>query len=118
MIVNAAAFAVLLTRGRAVAVAAWWWLGFLAVLGPIALARIDSITVPIALAGMLLLATRPRIAAVLLTIAAWIKVWPAALVAAASRHPPLSAHDRSPRLSSPRGSSSSRRSSSAARATC
>lgn len=83
MIVNAAAFAVLLSRGRETAVAAWWWLGFLAVLGPIALARIDSITVPIALAGMLLLATRPRIAAVLLTIAAWIKVWPAALVAAA-----------------------------------
>lgn len=83
MIVNAAAFTVLLTRGRVAAPAAWWWIGFLAALGPIALARIDSVTVPVALAGMLLLATRPRIAAVLLTIAAWIKVWPAALVAAA-----------------------------------
>ena len=83
MIVNAAAFAVLLTRGRAAAVGAWWWMGFLVLLGPIALARIDSITVPVALAGMLLLATRPRVAAVLLTVAAWIKVWPAALVAAA-----------------------------------
>jgi hypothetical protein len=83
MLVNAAAFAVLVTRGRSVAWAAWWWIGFLAVLGPIALARIDSITVPVALAGMLLLATRPRVAAFLLTIAAWIKVWPAALVAAA-----------------------------------
>ena len=82
MVVDAAAFAVLLTRGRAVAGAAWWWLGFMVVLGPIALARIDSVTVPIALAGMLLLATRPRAAAFLLTIATWIKVWPAALIAA------------------------------------
>jgi len=83
MVIDAAAFAVLLTRGRAVASAAWWWLGFMVLLGPIALARIDSVVVPIALAGMLLLATRPRIAAFLLTIATWIKVWPAALIAAA-----------------------------------
>jgi hypothetical protein len=39
--------------------------------------------VPIAIIGMLLLASMPRVAAVLLTIATWIKVWPAALVAAA-----------------------------------
>jgi hypothetical protein len=83
MAINAAAFAVLLHRGRAVAAIAWWWLAFLAVLGPIAVGRIDSVTVPIALMGMLFLATRPRLAAFLLTVAAWMKVWPAALVAAA-----------------------------------
>ena len=52
-------------------------------LGPIAVARIDSFTIPIAVIGMLLLATAPKVAGMLLTIAAWIKVWPAALIAAA-----------------------------------
>ena len=85
MIVDAIAFAVLLNfaRGRRTAVVAWWWLGFLLLLGPIAVARIDSFTIPIAVIGMLLLATAPKVAGMLLTIAAWIKVWPAALIAAA-----------------------------------
>jgi len=61
---------------------AWWWVAFLLLLGPIALGRIDSITVPLAIVGALLVATRPRAAAVILTVATWIKVWPAALLAA------------------------------------
>ena len=68
---------------------AWWWLTFLLLLGPIALVRIDSITVALALVGVLMLATRPRAAALVLTVATWIKVWPAALIGAiliASRH--------------------------------
>jgi len=60
----------------------WWWIAFLLLLGPIALGRIDSISVPIALVAVLVLASRPKLAAFLLTIATWIKVWPAALVAA------------------------------------
>jgi hypothetical protein len=82
---DALAFSVLLGRGtlslrrRA---AAWWWVGFLVMLGPIALGRIDAVTVPFAIVGLLWAAGRPRVAAALLTIAAWIKVWPAALVAA------------------------------------
>ena len=35
---------------RAVVVG-WWWVGFLLLLGPIALGRIDSVTVPIAMVG-------------------------------------------------------------------
>lgn len=62
--------------------AAWWWLGFLVLLGPIALARLDSVTVPLAIVGMLFALTRPKLAAVILTVAAWIKVWPGALVVA------------------------------------
>ena len=69
-------------RNRRTTVVAWWWVGFLLLLGPIALGRIDSITVPLAIIGVLLVATRPRAAAVILTIATWIKVWPAALLAA------------------------------------
>jgi hypothetical protein len=61
---------------------AWWWLAFLLLLGPIALARIDSISVPLAIVGVLYVAKRPRVTGVLLTVAAWIKVWPGAIVLA------------------------------------
>ena len=82
-LLNAGAFAVLLTRRRDGAVAAWWWLGFLVALGPIALGRIDAVTVSIALVGLLLVSSRPSLASALLTVAAWVKVWPAALVVVA-----------------------------------
>ncbi|MFT7765686.1 glycosyltransferase 87 family protein [Clavibacter tessellarius] len=80
-LLDAAAFALLLRirRGRGLAPAAWW-LGFLVALGPISLGRIDAVTVPLALAGLLVLATRPALASALLTIGAWVKVWPAALL--------------------------------------
>jgi hypothetical protein len=84
-VLNGIAFAILLGRAglsRTRRIAAWWWLAFLAALGPIALGRIDAVTVPLAIVGLLLAAGRPRVAAALLTIAAWVKVWPAALVAA------------------------------------
>lgn len=83
MIVDAAAFAFVTAFGRdpRMARVAWWWLAFLTLLGPIAVGRIDAVTVPIVIIGMLVVATAPRGAAVLLTVAAWIKVWPAALVA-------------------------------------
>jgi hypothetical protein len=84
MLVNAIAFAVILTLARRFGAthAGWWWLGFLVALGPVAVGRIDSITVPLALIGMLVVVTRPALGGVLLTVAAWTKAWPAALVAA------------------------------------
>lgn len=83
--VDAAAFAILVGRGRSAgrSRAAWFWLAFLALLGPIAMYRIDAVTVPLAIAGCLWLAGRPWLAGTLLAIATWMKVWPAALVAAA-----------------------------------
>jgi hypothetical protein len=60
----------------------WWWIAFFLVLGPIAMGRIDSITIPIAIVAVLYLTRRPRVAAVLLSVAMWIKVWPAAMLAA------------------------------------
>jgi hypothetical protein len=84
MVLDAVALAFIVGWGRQrrhVAVG-WWWVLFLLLLGPIALGRIDSITVPLAIVGMLQVARRPGAAAVLLTIATWIKVWPAALLAA------------------------------------
>ena len=85
VLLDAVAFSILLgTRrlSRTRRIAAWWWVYFLALLGPIALSRIDAVTVPLALTGMLWAAGRPRVAAVLLTIGAWVKVWPAAVLAA------------------------------------
>jgi hypothetical protein len=84
MLLNVTAFGVLTGWGRLRDHnrAAWWWVAFLFLLGPIALARIDSITVPLAMVGVLLLSRHPRVAALILTIATWIKVWPAALIAA------------------------------------
>lgn len=61
-------------------VSAYWWLVFLAAMGPIALARIDAITVPLAIVALLILGRRPGIAAALLTFAAFVKVWPIALL--------------------------------------
>lgn len=60
----------------------WWWLAFLVALGPIAMGRIDSITVPLAVVGVAFVATRPALASVILTVATWIKVWPAAILTA------------------------------------
>lgn len=84
MLVDAVAFAVVLTVSRRAGVAhpGWWWLGFLVALGPVAVGRIDSFTVPVALVGMLVVVSRPALGGILLTVGAWTKVWPAALVAA------------------------------------
>lgn len=84
VIVNAAGFAVMtaFARDPRVARVGWWWLAFLLLLGPVALGRIDAVMVPIAIIGMRVLGSMPRVAAVLLTVATWIKVWPAALIAA------------------------------------
>ncbi|MCU1514886.1 MAG: hypothetical protein JWO10_1976 [Microbacteriaceae bacterium] len=84
MVLNAVAFAAILGWGRVRGnlSVAWWWLMFLVLLGPIALGRLDSVTVPIAIVGVLFIATRPRLATLILTIGVWIKVWPAALIAA------------------------------------
>lgn len=82
---NALAFWMLVGRARSMGrtIAAWFWLAFIVALGPVGLYRIDAVTVPIAIAGCLWLFGRPRVAAVLFTIGAWIKVWPAALFVAA-----------------------------------
>jgi hypothetical protein len=83
-VLDAVAFAFLLGRGssRPRRIAASYWIAFVALLGPIAIFRIDAISVPIALVGLLLAARHPRVAGMLVGAATWIKVWPAALVAA------------------------------------
>lgn len=82
---DAVAFAMLVGRGRSLGrtSAAWFWLGFILLLGPVGMYRLDGLTVPIAIVGCLWLAGRPWLASALLAVATWIKVWPAALIAAA-----------------------------------
>lgn len=83
LVADALAFAVLVRSRREQGVpAAWWWLGFTLLLGPVGLARLDTLCVPPVIVGLLWLAARPRTAALLLTIATWVKVWPAAALAA------------------------------------
>lgn len=87
-LLNAGAFAYLLYSGqksslhRVQRTAAWWWLAFLALLGPIGVSRLESIVTPLAIVGLLAVVQRPALAGALLAFATWIKVWPAALIAA------------------------------------
>jgi len=80
---DAAAFFVLVRGLRPHRVrAAWWWLAFQLLLGPIALSRIDSVTVSVAIIGLLWLGSRPFWGTALLVLATWVKIWPAAAIAA------------------------------------
>jgi hypothetical protein len=63
--------------------AAWWWLAFLALLGPIALGRIDAVTAALAVTAVAVLSEHPRWAGALMAAGAWVKVWPGALLLAA-----------------------------------
>lgn len=78
-VLDGVAMALVARRGRGLA---WWWLLCTLLIGPVAVSRIDGIALPIAVVGVLLIADRPAIAAALITLAAWIKVWPAAIIAA------------------------------------
>jgi len=81
---NAGAFALLLGRGRSRGrvTAAAFWLAAILLMGPVGIYRIDGFTVPLAIAGSLWLVRRPFVASVLLSAAVWMKVWPAAILAA------------------------------------
>jgi hypothetical protein len=84
---NAAAIGVLLRSGRRdrgdrhdPVVGAWWWLAFVALLGPIAIGRLDAVVAPVVVIALTLALRRPAVAAALLTFGAWIKVAPGALL--------------------------------------
>ena len=87
-ILDAIAVLVLIRRGNLRG--AFWWLGFQALLGVIAMGRLDAIVAPIMVIALSLAFERPRLSAVLLTVGAWIKIAPGAVVvalAAAVRRP-------------------------------
>lgn len=82
VVLDAVAVAVLLRRSGVAAVA---WLGFQLALGPIALGRIDAVTVALAVMAVALMEQSPRIAGTLVAVATWVKVWPVAVGIAALR---------------------------------
>lgn len=64
--------------------AAWFWIAFLVLLGPVGIGRIDSISVGLAIIGVVCFANQRLFSAmVLFTFGAWLKIWPVALGIAA-----------------------------------
>lgn len=60
--------------------AAFLWIVLTAILGPLSFSRVDGITGPLVVMGLLLAGSRPVLASMVLSAATWIKVWPAAAV--------------------------------------
>lgn len=61
---------------------AYLWIALTAILGPLVFSRVDGISAPIVVMGLVLASTRPAVASALLSVATWIKVWPAGVVLA------------------------------------
>ncbi|ROS75316.1 glycosyltransferase 87 family protein [Cellulomonas sp. PhB143] len=66
---------------------AWWWLVFLAALGPISVMRLDGVAAPLTVLALVQLLPGPArpggrvgLTAVLATVAAWVKVAPGAVL--------------------------------------
>ena len=78
---DAVAIVALVRGGRSAG--AWWWLAFLLLLGPVALGRLDAVIVPLCVVALVMVSRSPahaRTASALLTVGAWIKVAPGALL--------------------------------------
>lgn len=67
-------------RNREAIPAGWWWLVFVFILGWLGFARVDGLTAPIVLIALAYGVSHPFIASTLLSIATWMKVWPAAVM--------------------------------------
>lgn len=64
---------------------AWVWLCGVPLLGPTAYARYDLMVTAVAVAGLLCLVRRPRVAGALIALGALLKVWPGLLLVGTSR---------------------------------
>ncbi|MCL2788993.1 MAG: glycosyltransferase 87 family protein, partial [Micrococcales bacterium] len=69
-----------LGKGRKAAIGIAFWMAYLALLGPTALTRVDSVAAPLIIVGLAAAARHPRVASVALTLGAWVKVAPGAAV--------------------------------------
>ena len=66
-VLDALALVLLARRSRS---SAWWWLGCMALLGPVGVAHVDGVALPFAVAGVLAIRRHPAIASALFTLAA------------------------------------------------
>lgn len=62
--------------------AALWWLGFTTLLAWLGFARVDGLTAPVVLIALVIGVSNPFVTSLILSIATWTKVWPAAVVLA------------------------------------
>ncbi|MDQ0098447.1 hypothetical protein J2S96_002156 [Arthrobacter bambusae] len=67
-------------RRREAIPAAWWWLVFILIMGSLGFARVDGFTAPIVLIALAYGVSQPFVASLLLSVATWMKVWPAAVM--------------------------------------
>ncbi len=85
-LLNLLAIGELVAWGRGAAAnfkGAWFWLLFMALLGPVAIGRIDSVATVLAVFGLVALGhNRLTTAMILFTSGAWMKIWPVALALA------------------------------------
>jgi hypothetical protein len=80
---NEVALILLLWRFRAAPVLGWYWLAATAALGPVALSRLDGISISISLIAIgSLFAGSIYGSSIGLAVASWFKVWPAAILGA------------------------------------
>ena len=80
---NAVAMWFLLHRApRSGVLAGWWWVVFTVFLGYLSFARVEGVAAPIVFIGLLYAVRHPVVGSALLSIATWIKVWPAAVLLA------------------------------------
>ena len=89
-LLDAAAVLALLRGTRSGLAGAWWWVGAALALGPVGMGRLDGLVAPITVMALVWAARRPRVAALLLTVGAWIKVAPGGALlalATAARRP-------------------------------
>lgn len=81
---NTWALRTLLRSGtRGAVLAGWAWLAAVLALSPVGMLRLEGITAPLVVVALAHLVHRPFFAGVLLAVATWIKVWPAAVIGAA-----------------------------------
>lgn len=67
--------------------AAYAWVGLTVALGPVAISRIDSVSVLLAMLGALAIVTGSRVGATaFFTFASWLKIWPIAMFVAIASH--------------------------------
>ncbi|MGW2672849.1 hypothetical protein [Kocuria rhizophila] len=70
------------SRRRGAVVAGWWWVVFTVFMGYLSFARVEGVAAPIMLVGLLYAVRHPAVGSALLSVATWIKVWPAAAILA------------------------------------
>lgn len=69
-------------RNRKAIPAALWWIAFTALLAWLGFARVDGLTAPVVLLALSIGVSSPFLTSLLLSVATWTKVWPAAVVLA------------------------------------